>query len=378
MEAIGTMAGGIAHDFNNLLNIISGNIDMIQQKNQAESTSEENVEHIKNAAGRAKNLVAQILAFSRQEQHDLVPVDIAVAVDDSLNLLRSTLPATVEIMTTVDVDTGTLVINADTTQLQQVFINLCTNAVHAMNGKGLLKIDLKEVEFASREIFAIAGQHAGRYAELSISDTGCGMDETTINKMFDPFFTTKGVGEGTGMGLSVVHGIIEQHGGFITVDSTPGHGATFNLYLPVISEIAVELKTKAAGVLPTGTESVLFVDDEESIAYTFNELLEHLGYKVTSVTSSLEALDIFKANPHEFDLVFTDQTMPGTSGAELATELLKIRPDIPIILCSGYSSQVSEEDAKGIGIREFCMKPMDMKQLATVSRKVLDGSGQPE
>ncbi|MCK4507470.1 MAG: response regulator, partial [Desulfuromonadales bacterium] len=195
--------------------------------------------------------------------------------------------------------------------------------------------------------------------------------------IFDPFFTTKEVGSGTGMGLSVAHGIITQHGGFITVESHPGQGSTFNLYFPSIKKMSVESKPEFIEPLPTGTERVLFVDDEECLADTCGELLEYQGYKVTSLMSSIEALTVFRSDPQKFDLVITDQTMPELSGAELATELLKIRPDIPIILCSGFSAKVSEEEAKGIGIREFCMKPMDMKQLATIARKVLDERDKP-
>jgi len=371
MEAVGQLAGGIAHDFNNLLAIINGNIDIVQHKHNSGSPPEENLEHIKEATSRAKDLVQQILAFSRQEPHKLVPVNLTIAVDESLKLLRSTLPATVEIMNTID-RSRAIFIKADTIQLQQVVINLCANAVYAMDEKGLLKISLTESEFNAPQG---TDQQAGRYAKLSVSDTGTGIDKDTIDRIFDPFFTTKGVGVGAGMGLSVVHGIVKQHDGFITVDSILGQGSTFNIYLPITEEGEEELSIEATEALPTGTGKILFVDDEECIADTCGELLEYQGYKVTSVTSSAEALEIFKASPDEFDLVFTDQTMPGMSGVELANELLKIRPEIPIILCSGYSAKVSEADAKGAGIREFCMKPMDMKQLARVARKVLDERG---
>ncbi len=375
MEAVGTLAGGIAHDFNNLLAIMSGNIDVIQHKHMAGNSSEENVEHIKNSISQAKNLVMQILAFSRQEEPELAPVDLSMVVGDVLNLFRSTIPATVEIAATVD--SGPIVVNADKTQFQQIFINLCTNAVHAMEEKGVLRVKWEGVELAAQEIPGVADHQTGRYAKLSISDTGTGMEKETIARIFDPFFTTKGVGSGTGMGLSVVHGIVDQHGGFITVDSTLGQGTTFTIYFPTIRETGAVQKTNTAESLPTGTERILFVDDEECIADTCGELLEYQGYKVTSTTSSIEALEIFKASPDEFDLIFTDQTMPEMSGAEMAAEMLKIRPDISIILCSGYSAKVSEGEAKGIGIREFAMKPMDMKQLAIVARKVLDESGRP-
>lgn len=375
MEAVGTMAGGIAHDFNNLLSIISGNIDIIQYKQKTGSNAEKNIEHVINATYRAEDLIKQILTFSRQEKMELIPVNLSILLDESLKLLRSTIPATVKIVS--NVGSEAISINADSTQLQQIILNLCANAVHAMNEKGLLRIDLEEAQLTAQEIPLVTGLRAGKYAKFSISDTGTGMDKETVGKIFDPFFTTKGVGIGTGMGLSVVHGIITEHNGFITVDSTLGLGATFNIYFPTIRENEAEVKTDAVESLPTGTERILFVDDEECIAETCGELLEFQGYKVTSVTSSSRALSIFKSNPQEFDLVFTDQTMPEMSGAELARELLIIRPDIPVVLCSGYSARVSEADAKGIGVREFCMKPMDMKQLATVARRVLDESGKP-
>ncbi len=375
MEAVGTMAGGIAHDFNNLLSIISGNIDIIQYKNNPGSHSEENIDHIKSATNRAKNLVAQILAFSRQEECELIPVDLSIAIDEALNLLRSTTPTTVEIMSSVN--NKSVFINTDTTQFHQIIINLCTNAVHAMNEKGLLSILLEEVELPNKEMITIPERKAGRYAKLTISDTGTGMEKDILDRIFDLFFTTKGVGEGTGMGLSMIHGIVEQHGGFITVDSTPGLGTTFNVYFPVANEAGTESLINVAEALPTGTERILFVDDEECIALTSKELLECQGYKVTSVMNSIEALSVFEKNPEAFDLVFTDQTMPEMSGAELAVKLLQIRPDIPIVLCSGYSAKMSAAKAKGIGVFEFCMKPMNMAQLAKVARRVLDESGNP-
>ena len=373
MEAIGTLAGGIAHDFNNLLSIISSNVDVIQSKQHAGNGSDENFEHVKKAVSRGADLIRQILSFSRHGNPELKPVQLSIAVDETLRLIRSTIPSTVEILKTID--DGNFVVNADATQLQQVFINLCTNAVYAMGEKGLLRINLEEADLTADELLSSRNLKAGSYAKLSIGDTGVGINEEIIDRIFDPFFTTKDIGDGTGMGLSLVHGIVKDHGGFISVDSRLGEGTTFNIYFPAFTEIVTEQEAIAPKLLPTGNERILFVDDEECIAYSCNELLKCQGYKVTSVTSSVDALDIFKKRPEEFDLVFTDQTMPEMSGAELAIELLKIRADIPIILCSGYSAMVSEEDAKRMGIREFCMKPMGMEQLANVARRVLDESG---
>jgi CheY-like chemotaxis protein/two-component sensor histidine kinase len=372
MEVIGTMAGGIAHDFNNLLTIISGNLEFIEHQHDIEDHLKENLEHIRIATERAKQLTKQILTFSRRNECELVPTIFSVAIDEALRLLCSTTPVTVEIIKAVD---NGAIINADMTQLQQVLINLCTNSVYAMNEKGVLRVSLEEVEFELGALHLSPHQKAGRYAMLSVSDTGCGMEQMTVSKIFDPFFTTKDVGEGTGMGLSVVHGIVEHHDGFISVESKPGEGSTFNIYFPVITGIETEQRTGITTALPTGTENILFVDDEEGVASICKKLLERQGYQVTSLTSSFKALDIFKENPEGFDLVFTDQSMPEMSGTELAVELLKIRPDIPIILCSGYCSRVPEADYKAMGVREFCMKPMGVEQLATVARRVLDKGG---
>jgi len=372
MEAIGILSGGIAHDFNNLLAIIGSNIDIFQHKQKTGDITEENIGNIKEAVGRAKNLVSQILAFSRQEKHDLSPVNISEAISGSLKLLRSIIPTSVEFLIELEHGDATVFVNADTTQLQQVLINLCTNAVHAMDEKGTLSVKLRKVEPVSQDIPDGLGQQPGGYARISVSDTGCGIEEKDIDRIFDPFFTTKDIGVGTGMGLSAAYGIVDQHGGKMTVDSTPDQGTTFHIYLPIITAHQKEPKVEIEETLPTGTERILFVDDEECLAESCSELLECKGYTVTSFTSSREALELFKINPEDFDLIITDQTMPGLTGVELAEVALKIRPDIPIVLCSGYAAKVSEDVAKGIGIREFCMKPMDIRQLATVTRKVLD------
>lgn len=370
MEAVGTMAGGIAHDFNNLLTMITSNIDSMENKRKDGVSDEDNLKNIKGATLRATSLVRQILAFSRQEKVDLKRVDLKTVVDESLKLLRSTLPSTVEILSRIGSEH--VFVEADTTQLQQILINLCTNAVHAMDEKGLLTIGLEITDLSPQDIPVSARILTGKYAKLTIRDTGVGMNEETLGRIFDPFFTTKDVGVGTGMGLSMVHGIAEQHGGYVTAESTQNNGATFCVYLPVSINAATEVGGVKEDLLPTGTERILFVDDEECIAETCGELLEYQGYKVTSVTSSAEALEIFKTNPEGFDLVFTDQTMPNITGMQLAAELLTIRADIPIILCSGYNGLVSESEAKGLGLSEFCIKPMDMEKLARVARKILD------
>lgn len=373
MEAIGTMAGGIAHDFNNLLAIIEGNIEILQRKHKAGNSFDKNIGNVKSATGRAINLVKQILAFSRQHEQAFEPVDLKLVVGESLRLLRSTIPTSVEIACSIE--NVSVYVNANATQLQQVVFNLCTNAVHAMHEKGLLTVALEGLELASQDIPTISGAQIGSYAKLSIRDTGSGMDKKTMDRIFDPFFTTKEVNKGTGMGLSVVHGTIKKHGGFITVDSSLDHGTTFNVYLPTIEEAVTTAVAITPESLSLGSEKILVVDDEEGIAAMYVELLGSQGYQVTSMTSSTEALDLFKKSPADFDLVLTDLTMPGLSGIELASELMMIRQDIPIILCSGFSAKISEEDVRQMGVREFLQKPVDRARLTSTIRKILADAG---
>jgi PAS domain S-box-containing protein len=373
MEAIGTMAGGIAHDFNNILTIILGNADLARYVSDDDGPARQYIEQIQIASGRAKDMVNQILAFSRRAKQDLVTVRPYMIFSESLKLLRSTIPSSVEIQQ--ELDTNCPAINADPTQLNQVLMNLCANAVHTMDEKGVLKIMLQETQLDEKATRHKAKMQPGTFVMLSVTDTGKGMSPEVKDRIFDPFFTTKKVGEGTGMGLSVVHGIIESHGGMVTVKSTPGKGATFNVYFPTIGESAIV--TESMEPAPKkGNEHILFVDDEVLLVELVDEILELHGYRVTSKTSSSEALETFKANPDIFDLVITDQTMPKMTGAELSAALLKIKPDLPIILCTGYSSKISDEMAKEIGIADFSMKPFDMEQLLGSVRKVLDNKKQ--
>ncbi|MCW8892796.1 MAG: ATP-binding protein [Deltaproteobacteria bacterium] len=335
----------------------------------------EKVEQIDKTVSRATDLVRQILSFSRQKSLNSEAIDLNLAVNENVKFLRSTIPTTVEILKTLHDDP--IIINVDNTQLQQVLLNLCNNAVHAMNSKGLLKISLGKLTLSAEQLPVSLNMVPGCYAKLSVSDSGVGMDNETLKKIFDPFFTTKEVGTGSGLGLSLVHGIVRAHGGFITVDSKPGQGSTFDLFFPVSQEKKDRSNEKQIATLRAGEERVLFVDDEETLANIGSEMLEHLGYKVTSVTSSVKALQLFRAEPQAFDLVFTDQTMPEMSGMELAAELVKIRPDIPIILCSGYSAIVSEENLKEKGIRKFIKKPLSMELLAFAAREALDGEKIP-
>jgi two-component system, cell cycle sensor histidine kinase and response regulator CckA len=373
MEAIGTLAGGIAHDFNNILTAIIGNTEMALYKVPEQDSVRHNLEQVLKASNRARDLVKQILAFSRQSEQERKPLQISLIVKETLKLLRASLPTTIEIRQNIAAESATIL--ADPTQIHQVLMNLCANASYAMRDKGgTLEISLREIDFNTCALVRDLDVQAGPCIELTVSDTGCGMDRITMDRIFDPFFTTKGPGEGTGMGLAMVHGTIKGHGGAITVESELGQGSRFHLFFPVVQSLRGEVEEKNS--LPGGTysEKILFVDDEEILLSTGQQMLEHLGYQVTTKRSSLEALKAFQLEPERFSLVITDQTMPKMTGAELARELLQIRPEIPIILCTGFSEMVDQERAKAIGIREFIMKPFVFSELAGIARKLLDGN----
>ena len=369
MEAIGTLAGGIAHDFNNILSAVIGYTE-IALADMPEGTSQHrNLQEVLKAGSRARDLVKQILTFSRQTEQELKPVQINQIVAETLKLLRASLPTTVKISQDIQSDSAAL---ADSTQIHQVIMNLCTNAAHAMHAQGgQLKIDLSDVVLGGSFIEQHPYLSPGVYIKLRVIDTGHGMEKAILDRIFDPFFTTKERGEGTGMGLAVVLGIIKSHGGTITVESELGQGSTFNVFLPVIMrEIDHEIRTKAP--IPTGTERILFIDDEKSLVDLGQQILERLGYKVTIRTSSVEALELFMEQPDKFDLVITDMTMPNMTGDDLAGKLMNIRADIPVILCTGYSERISRERAHNLGIKEFILKPIVMRELAKTVRNVLE------
>ena len=369
MEAIGTLAGGIAHDFNNILTPIFGYTNLAFDKIPEGNSARDDLEHVNLAAKRAKDLVYQILAFSRQAPQEPIPIKTQHIIKESLKLLRSSIPTTIKIKQNIDTQCGTIM--SDPTHMHQVLMNLCTNAVHAMDEKGVLGISLQEVTLNAKDVTHKPELIPGAYACLSISDTGTGMNQETINHIFEPFYTTKEVGKGTGIGLSVIHNIVESHKGMITVDSEPKKGTTFHVFFPLVEDVE-SVSRNIFGPTPTGNERILYVDDEKLLTDLFSRLLEPLGYKVTTKTNSTEALKLFKSKPDDFDMLITDQSMPDLSGVEMAIEFLKIRPDIPIILCTGYSSKISAEEAKKIGIKEFMMKPLHRRQLAATIRKILD------
>ena len=370
MESIGTLAGGIAHDFNNILFPIVGHTEMLLEDVPEDSPYRDSLNSIYMSALRAKNLVKQILTFSRQEKNELKLMKIQPIIKEALKLIRSSIPATIEIKQNIPSDCGA--VNADPTQIHQIVMNLTTNAYHAMEeAGGELSVSLKEVEFGEHDIIA-PDMIPGTYACMTVADTGKGMDKALMEKIFDPFFTTKKLGTGTGMGLSVVHGIVISMDGIIRVDSEPGKGSQFHIYFPVSKRFPEEQPFPPKQHIPCGSERILLVDDEEAILTMEKLMLERLGYQVTSRTSSLEALEAFHANPDKFDLVITDMAMPNMSGDKLAGELIKIRPDIPILLCTGFSETMSEQKATSLGIMGFLLKPIVMKDLAQKIREVLE------
>jgi len=371
IKAIGTLAGGIAHDFNNILAAILGYTELTMYDLPEGSLARANLEQALKAGMRAKNLVQQILTFSRKSEQERRPVQIHLIVKEALKLLRSSLPATIEIRQNIDTKCG--VVLADPTQIDQVMMNLCTNAYHAMHERGgVLEVSLNVFEIDAAFARTHANLQEGSYVRLTVSDTGHGMDRATMERIFEPFFTTKAVGDGTGMGLATVHGIVTSHDGAITVHSEPEKGSTFHVYFPRLDSI-LQPEAQTTEPVPRGKERILFVDDEEQLVRMGQQMLERLGYHVTVRTSSVEAVEAFRAQPDRFDLVITDQTMPNMTGVELAKELMRIRPDVPIILTTGFSEVVTPQEAKNAGIREYIMKPVVARDLAQAIRQVLDG-----
>ena len=369
MEAIGTLAGGIAHDFNNILSAILGHCDLAKMKLAEDSEAIDNLNQLKNAGNRAGRLIQQILAFGRMGEQERIPLSLTPLIKEALKFIRSTLPTSIEIRDYIEADPG--IIEADTTQIHQIMMNLCTNAGHAMGEEGgTLDVRLIRVEVDRQTALQHHELHDGPHVRLTVTDTGCGMDPETLEHIFDPYFTTKEVGEGTGLGLSVVHGIVNTHNGVITVESEPEKGTTFHVYFPVI-EKEEKIQEEDKGPLPTGNERILFVDDEQMIVDIAKEMLGGLGYDVVTKKSSVEALELFRAEPDRFDLIITDMTMPKMTGDQLAKELMKVRPNIPIILCTGFSPKISKEQAKEIGIKAFAMKPLVRRDMAHIVRKGL-------
>jgi PAS domain S-box-containing protein len=370
MEALGTLSGGIAHEFNNILAAIIGFTEMATYDLPPTHPTHRHLQAVLSAGKRAKDLVQQILAFSRPSHQDRRPVQVALVIQEVLSLLRATLPTTIDIRQHF---TGqqSLVL-AHQGQLHQVVMNLCANAEYAMReAGGTLEIGLDVVDIAYDCTTPHSTLAPGSYVRLTIRDSGQGMTPEIIEHIFEPFFTTKSVGEGTGMGLAIVHGIVTGHGGAITVESAPGHGVTFAVYLPRIANAAATEINAPAEDIRRGKGRILFVDDEEMLARLGQGLLAHLGYDVVACTSSVDALATFRASPQCFDAVITDQTMPVMTGATLVEELRHIRPDIPIILCTGFSHLINAEKAQALGVDAFVMKPGVTQELVVTLQRVL-------
>ncbi|MGC9194962.1 MAG: PAS domain S-box protein [Syntrophobacteraceae bacterium] len=370
MEALGTLAGGIAHDFNNVLGIIMGYTEMAKLELEPKHPVAANLDEILGASNRAKALVKQILAFSRRTEQQKMSLQLSLVVKEAMQILRPSLPSTIEIKLKAHSKACVL---ADPTQMHQVLMNLCANAAHAMHENGgVLEVGLKDIVLS--EISDWQDLALGKYVELTVRDTGCGIDPRIMELIFDPFFTTKGVGEGTGLGLSVVHGIVKSHGGDIKVQSTKGKGTAFTLLLPALENGTPGHKTCRQSCLPRGQERVLVVDDEPLLAAMVKKMLEKQGYDVVSRTNGIEALEAFRNQPADkkFDLVITDMTMPHCTGAELAREILKSEPSVPVILMTGFSSKIDSQLVKTLGIKALLMKPVAIGDLAANVRKVLD------
>jgi signal transduction histidine kinase/ActR/RegA family two-component response regulator len=370
MEALGTMSGGIAHDFNNILAAIIGFTELVADHVPKESREAHHLKRVMESSLRGRNLVRQMLTYSRKAEQEKKSLSLGSIVKETVKLIRATTPTTITITVNASGESGLIL--ADPTQMQQVLVNLCTNAAYAMREKGgTLDIDLNGFSVSPSNGNA-DGIEPGHYMRLTVRDTGAGMPPDIMDRIFDPFFTTKGLGEGSGLGLSVVHGIVKQHNGYITVESEPGRGSTFTVYIP---QIAGELETDAVSddEIPTGAERILFIDDEKALVEVGEDILAELGYDVTSRMNGKEALTLFKADPSRFDLVITDQTMPEMTGVELAKELLTLRADMPIIMCTGFSYVVDADKAKAAGIRAFAMKPLTKREIARTIRKVLHG-----
>jgi PAS domain S-box-containing protein len=369
LESIGNLAGGIAHDFNNILSSIIGFTELSLDEVKKGSNLEDNLQEIYTAGKRAKELVSQILAFARQTNEKVKPVDMGEIVRETLKLIRSSVPADIEIRKMINSDSPVI---GNWTLLQQVLMNLAANAVDAMEANGgILELTVSDVvvdQFFAKNHNLLG---PGDYVKITVSDTGAGIAPETINFIFEPYYTTKETGSGTGLGLASVHGTVKKYGGTVMVESQPGQGSIFTILLPVSQRQEI-MAPYQPEVLSRGSEKILLVDDELPIVKMGQRALERLGYKVTARTSSIEALKLFQAKPNEFDLVITDMTMPNLTGEKLAIELLKIRRNIPVILCTGYSKKISDEKASQIGIKAFAEKPMVKSDLAKLVRKVLD------
>ena len=370
MEAIGTLAGGVAHDFNNILGIILGNVDLAIADMAQDDPVFQNLSEIESAVSRARDIVKQLLGISRKSEHTQTFMHIVPVVEEAVKFLRATIPANIQIQTALSIEND--VICADSTQIHQIMINLCANASHAMETDGG-QLSVRGENVTVKEILPGVAKpiEPGRYVRLMVCDTGMGIDEEIREKIFDPYFTTKAIGKGTGMGLSMVQGIMENCGGRIVLDSTPGKGTCFTLYFPS-TDMPVDTVIRSQMDIPTGSERVLFVDDETLIVDLSEKMLTRLGYQTTTCTDVFEALFLIESDPSAFDLVITDLAMPGLTGCQFIERIRQMAPMLPVILCSGYVERISAEEIEALSIRSVLAKPVSLKELATAVRGALD------
>ena len=371
MEAIGTLAGGIAHDFNNILSGIFGYSHLAQTHIQNPEKANKHIEQIIKGSQRATELTRQILTFSRQSEYQKQPFKIYLEISEALKLLRSSIPSTIKIQTRLD---SKKMVLADPIRIHQLIMNLCTNAFHAMRKTGgCLTVSLTDIEIAGSKFLKDKMKNPEEYIKLEVSDTGHGMDTKTLKRVFDPYFTTRMKGDGTGLGLALVQAIVEEHDGFLEVNSKLKKGTNFYLYFPVAKEEIKEKIPEAEGMLKmTGNESIMIVDDEEPIRESCKEFIENYGYHVQTFSNGIEAFETFQTNPAKFDLIVTDMTMPGLTGDKLASKILKIQPDIPIVLCTGFNENITQKKAIALGINQFIQKPLLSQDLLGLIRRILD------
>lgn len=374
MEAVGTLAGGVAHDFNNILAIILGCSELAGDPLADDHPSREYLKEIRLAVLRAKEVIRQLLSFSQKTDQTKVPLPVAPLVKESLKLMRATTSANIELQS--DIADDCYMVMANPAQIHQVMINLCANAAYATRDGGTIEVGLRNRIFENNDLNANALEPCGKYLQLIVRDTGCGMASELIERIFDPYFTTKDVGKGTGMGLAVVHGIVQSLAGTIKVESVPGRGTAFNIFIPAIEELErlPHPDDKGATSYPLGNERILVVDDEALIVDGLKQRLAVLGYRVEGYTSPLDALAVFSAKSEEFDLLITDMAMPKMTGEVLIDKVKQIRADLPVILCTGYSERIDGKAPEEIGAAQILLKPIDREELAVSVRQVLDGA----
>jgi PAS domain S-box-containing protein len=374
MEAVGVMAAGIAHNFNNSLGIILNSIEMARLQRHDPTKLDSLLNNARTGGLRIRDLVQQILTYTRNGRYTSEPVQLGIVLDETTNLLRATIPNSVRIVTDIDVADPNLIVQADAGRIQEALFNLCSNAVKAMDEKGTLKISTSREHLSAAQCNPAFGCSPGLHARVRVEDSGCGIPEEILDKIFDPFYSSRSQAHSLGMGLSTVLGIVKQHRGCIRVETSPGKGSRFDLFFPLVQQQAQEMPGEEDILMPRGNEKILFIDDEEILVDMGVMMLEELGYEATGMTDSFEALRLFEANPEHFDLVITDQTMPGMTGLELIEQMRRIKPELPTIVCTGFSSKIDQTNAADLGIQAFILKPLELPTLAGKIRASLKGS----